>query len=505
MTNNIHKIITFFILTLSLISTGCFRVTVPDVEKISLSMAIEKLKEYHLKPGTISYTNSEDVKVGNVVEQVPGPGEKVRKGSSVNLMVSKGSVYVLVPYIIGIRLEEGIEIIKEVSLSIGTISEMFSDIYPSGYIISQDPSVGKKLLPGDKVNLVVSKGPEMVEVPNVMGLSENDAVTLITTARLKVGTITRQYSDTIEEGKVISQKPEAGKLVVVHSPVELVISQGKEPIPNPYNLKPISKERAEQISVYVRKAKIRSEEGDLVPIAWSMINQACQDRSLLLQYLIASTPDPIPETELILDPNELTETKIQQVIAQPYVDVASMNITGPLIVFQNLVSTNEIPFPDEPMHFYWPYHHAVAVNVEGNICIIDLSIQDVPIPIGEWTAKLTSETTCGEVSEEEYWEIWFYWVSLMSNWQVEETPEKLCGYTITPMLTFRSDQEPQVQGVKDALSTMVVQTYAFQSLVMDTYGIDVPIESVPFITSLYTPGTIDDLCSWVSYLFCQQE
>jgi len=275
MTNNIHKIITFFILTLSLISTGCFRVTVPDVEKISLSMAIEKLKEYHLKPGTISYTNSEDVKVGNVVEQVPGPGEKVRKGSSVNLMVSKGSVYVLVPYIIGIRLEEGIEIIKEVSLSIGTISKMFSDIYPSGYIISQDPSVGKKLLPGDKVNLVVSKGPEMVEVPNVMGLSENDAVTLITTARLKVGTITRQYSDTIEEGKVISQKPEAGKLVVVHSPVELVISQGKEPIPNPYNLKPISKERAEQISVYVRKAKIRSEEGDLVPIAWSMINQAC--------------------------------------------------------------------------------------------------------------------------------------------------------------------------------------------------------------------------------------
>ncbi|MGC8738912.1 MAG: protein-glutamine glutaminase family protein [Candidatus Hydrogenedens sp.] len=236
-----------------------------------------------------------------------------------------------------------------------------------------------------------------------------------------------------------------------------------------------------------------------------MINQSCQERSLLLQYLIASTPDPIPETDVILDTNDLTETKIQQVLAQPYIDVASINITGPLIVFQNFISTNDITFPNEPIHVYWPYHHAVVINVEGNVCIIDLSIQDGPIPVSEWTTKLCSETTCGEVSEQEYWEIWSYWLSLMNNWQVEETPEKLCGYTTTPMLTFRSDQEPQIQGLIDSLSTLVVQTYAFQTLIMDTYGINAPFESIPFITSLYTLGTIDDLCSWVSFLFCQQE
>ncbi len=426
----------FFLILILLLCSACPKtITVPNVVGYTESVAIDEIRSAGFYSISLSYMYSDDVPKNRVISQDPAGGSKVNEGTNITLVISRGSDKVSVPYIIGITQKEGIEILQQYSLKLGTISREFSNTYPLGYIISQEPRYGTKVLYGSKVNITISLGK----------------------------------------------------------------------IPDPYELRPITRERAIRIAGYVRKAKIRSEDGTLVPIAWSMINQACQYRSLLLQYLIASTPDPVPETERILDPNELTADTIQQAVSRPYVDVASINITGPLIVFQNLVSTNDIIFPNEPIHVYWPYHHAVVVNVEGNVCIMDLSIQDEPIPIGEWTAKLSNETTCGEVSEEEYWEIWFYWLSLMSNWQAEEIPQKLCGYTITPMLTFRSDQKPQIQEVIDALSTLVVQTYAFQTLVMDSYGIDLPIEVTPFITSLYTPGTIDDLCSWVSFLFCQQE
>lgn len=410
---------------------------------------------------------------------------------------------ITVPNVVGYPGNLAMDEIQSAGFYSVTLLYMYSDDVPENYVISQDPVGGSRANEEVNITLVISRGSDKVSVPYIIGITQKDGIEMLQQFSLKVGTISREFSDTYPLGYIVSQKPGYGTKVVYGSKVDITISLGRNP--NPYKLRPISRERAIGVANYVRKTKIRSEDGTLVPIAWSMINQSCQDRSLLLQYLIASTPDPVPEVERILDPDELTPAIVQQVVSHPYVDVASMNIAGPLIVFQNLVSTNDITFPNEPIHVYWPYHHAVAVNVDGNVCIIDLSIQNEPIPVGEWTAKLTHETTCEEVGEEEYWNIWSYWLSLMSNWQVEETPEKLCGYTVTPMLTFRSDQEPQIQGVIDALSTLVVQTYAFQTLVMDNYSIDLPIEVVPFITSLYTPGNIDDLCSWVPFPFCQQE
>lgn len=409
---------------------------------------------------------------------------------------------IIVPNVVGHPENMAMDEIQSAGFYSISVSYTYSDDVPENRVISQDPAGGVKVNEGTNITLVISRGSNKVSVPYIIGIQQKDGIEMLNQYSLKVGTISRQFSDTYLFGYIISQEPKYGTKVVRGSKINITVSLGKGP--DPYGLRPITREKATRIANYVRKAKIRSDDGTLIPIAWSMINQSCQDRSLLLQYLIASTPDPIPETEIVLDPNELTESAIRQIVYQPYVDTASLNITGPLIVFQNLISTNDISFPDDPLHVYWPYHHAVVVNVEGSICVIDLSLQDAPIPIGEWTAKLTNETICQEVSEEEYWEIWSYWLSLMNNWEPQEAPETLCGYTITPMLTFRSDQSPQTQGVIDALSTLIVQTYAFQSLVKDTYGIDIPVEIVPDITSLYTPGTLDDLCSWVSFLFCQE-
>ncbi len=432
-----------------------------------------------------------------------------------NIFIKKSFLFILVflcsacpkvitvPNVVNYPENIAMDELHSAGLYVISVLYMYSDDVPENRVISQDPIGGSKVNSNTNITLVISRGSDKVSVPYIIGVQQKNGIEMLHQYSLQVGTISRQFSDTYLFGYIISQEPKYGTKVVRGSKVNITLSLGKAP--DPYGLRPITREKATQIAHYVRKTKIRSDDGTLVPIAWSMINQSCQDRSLLLQYLIASAPDPLPETERILEPNDLTENAIRQIVFQPYIDVASLNITGPLIVFQNLISTKDISFPDDPLHFYWPYHHAVVVNVEGNICVIDLSLQDAPIPIGEWTAKLTHETTCQEVSEKEYWTIWSYWLSLMSNWTPQENPETLCGYTITPMLTFRSDQSPQIQGVIDALPTLVVQTYAFQSLVMDTYGFELSFESIPFITSFYTPGTLDDLCSWVSFLFCQEE
>ena len=69
-------------------------------------------------------------------------------------------------------------------------------------------------------------GCAKVAVPNVEGLSQNDASTAIAAAKLKLGTITQQTSNTVGLGKVISQDPASGSSVAEDSPVNLVISSG---------------------------------------------------------------------------------------------------------------------------------------------------------------------------------------------------------------------------------------------------------------------------------------
>jgi len=73
----------------------------------------------------------------------------------------------------------------------------------------------------------------MVEVPDVERLTQAEAEAAITVAGLTVGTITTEYSDTVPEGRVISQDPAAGTNIYPDSSVDLVVSLGVEPVTVP--------------------------------------------------------------------------------------------------------------------------------------------------------------------------------------------------------------------------------------------------------------------------------
>ena len=133
---------------------------------------------------------------------------------------------VTVPNVEGLTQDAATAAITGAKLIVGTITQQAGDTVATGKVISQDPASGSSVAQGSPVNLVISSGPQMVTVPNVEGLTQDAATTAITGAKLTVGTITQQASNTVVIGNVISQDPASGSSVAQGSPVNLVISSG---------------------------------------------------------------------------------------------------------------------------------------------------------------------------------------------------------------------------------------------------------------------------------------
>src|SRR4029077_11459062 len=108
----------------------------------------------------------------------------------------------------------------------GIVTNASSATVPAGSVISQNPVGGTQVAPGSAVNLVVSTGPPLVAVPNVVNQTQAAATTAITGAGLVVGTVTNASSATVPAGSVISQTPVGGTQVVAGSAVNFVVSTG---------------------------------------------------------------------------------------------------------------------------------------------------------------------------------------------------------------------------------------------------------------------------------------
>jgi hypothetical protein len=119
--------------------------------------------------------------------------------------------------------------ITDAGLVVGTVTTQNSDTVPAGAVISQNPTALTEVAPGSAVDLVVSDGPALVPVPDVVGLSQAAAGTAITNAGLVVGTVTSQNSSTVSAGDVISQNPTAATGVAPGSAVDLWVSDGPAP------------------------------------------------------------------------------------------------------------------------------------------------------------------------------------------------------------------------------------------------------------------------------------
>ena len=202
------------------VSGGPGEVLVPPVENLRQGQAIRELEDAGLEV-TLDRQFSDSVKKDFAIRTVPREGTEVTKGTRVRLLVSNGPEQVTVPDVIGLSRESAEDRLRDEGLSV-SVEETESD-EPEGDVISQDPGGGAEVSRGATVTITVSTGRPQVDVPDVIGESEESAVSRINSAGLNPVTQERTVTDPTQDGVVIEQRPGAGTAVDQGDQVTLVI------------------------------------------------------------------------------------------------------------------------------------------------------------------------------------------------------------------------------------------------------------------------------------------
>ena len=205
--------------------------TVPTIGQVTYEEAVTALRTAELV-ATRADVFDETIPPGQVVSTDPLAGQEVRRGSEVAVRVSRGPERYAVPPLVGTPAESAEATLAGAMLSLGTVSEAFSEDVPAGTVISVEPQEGTDLRRGDPVSLVVSKGREPITVPPVTGATVEEATTAIEGAGLTAAVAEPQFSDTVANGRVISQSPAEGTLFRGET-VTVVPSKGPQTVTMP--------------------------------------------------------------------------------------------------------------------------------------------------------------------------------------------------------------------------------------------------------------------------------
>ncbi|MDG5802650.1 Stk1 family PASTA domain-containing Ser/Thr kinase [Streptomyces ossamyceticus] len=156
------------------ISKGPETVALPDLKGDRLDKAKARLKSDGLEPGLVTREFSDEVIRGQVIRTEPGAGTKASSGSAVALVVSRGAP-VEIPDVAGSSVEDATAALEAEGLKVEIASERVNSEFDKGMVAEMSPGAGKQAGTGDTVTLTLSKGPEMIEVPDVVGDSVDDA------------------------------------------------------------------------------------------------------------------------------------------------------------------------------------------------------------------------------------------------------------------------------------------------------------------------------------------
>lgn len=198
---------------------------VPAVANKTVAQAQQVLSGVGFR-STTSDVFDDEVPTGLVVGSEPPAGTQIRKFQPVSLLVSKGPQLFPLPNLTGATLEKAKSSLNAAQMALGTVSEKFDENAAAGIVLSQDPAAGTLARHGTPVAIAVSKGPQPIAVPSVIGKSEDDAVAAIEAAGLTARVAPDAVFDrNIPEGDVASQSPANGTLSRGGT-VTLTISKG---------------------------------------------------------------------------------------------------------------------------------------------------------------------------------------------------------------------------------------------------------------------------------------
>lgn len=215
------------------VSTGkeIQNVAVPDVVGKTEDEAQKMIEDAGLIVDVES-SYDDNVESGKVISASPSVGVEVKEGSTVTIVVSKGAEKVSVPNVIGSSQADAESAIKSQGLTVGSVSEDYSNEYSAGIVIAQSPtSQSGNVSKGTAVSITVSKGPktEYVSVPSLSGKTQSQAEQALRDAGLQPGNVYQEYNSSVAAGYVISQTANPGSQMEKGSYVDFTISLGVQP------------------------------------------------------------------------------------------------------------------------------------------------------------------------------------------------------------------------------------------------------------------------------------
>ncbi len=134
-----------------------------------------------------------------------------------------------VPNLTGLNSSQAESQVVTADLTFSSL-EAYSEEVPLGQVIRTEPAGDSRVHRGSEVTAYISRGPERHPMPTVEGLTEDEARDALLNAHLAVGTVTEQFDEVVEQGKVISASQEPNASLPPDTPVDLVVSKGRQPI-----------------------------------------------------------------------------------------------------------------------------------------------------------------------------------------------------------------------------------------------------------------------------------
>ena len=199
-------------------------IEIPDLTGSDQAEALSNLQALGFKVGIENSANP-SVPSGSVIKTQPPANTVTSPDTLVTIIVSVGPEAFPIPYIVDLETSRGAYIIEQNGFVVGQKLEVNDDNIPRGFIISQNPIAGTKMSPGSSIDLVISKGPSLIEISNLSRKSLVDAIQILETLGLEYEFI-EEYSEDVSVGLVSHTIPEAGEIVTPDEVITIIVSLG---------------------------------------------------------------------------------------------------------------------------------------------------------------------------------------------------------------------------------------------------------------------------------------
>ncbi len=198
-------------------------VAVPDVRDLGLATARERLRGAGLDLGVVDSLRHPSVERGLILGQSPLPGQLAEPGSGVRVTRSLGPQLRAVPDVRHVDADRA-RIVLETSGFVVAVDSVDSEI-PRGRVVETTPEPERTVALPAEIRLQVSRGPPLVPMPLVLGLSEADAVAVLDSLGLTVGEVSEVFRFGRDQGIVVEQEPPADSLLERGATIRLSVGR----------------------------------------------------------------------------------------------------------------------------------------------------------------------------------------------------------------------------------------------------------------------------------------